>query len=278
MHIHQDNSLAFLQALVTSISKDPLSFEAWKCLHIRPMPGEQPNVVALEVLRASNKDADCDVVLCPDHDILLISRHMDSDAMLSIGAALCGALNEAPETTLYSLFRDWRTVRGLILGKTHDTPLPSMQHTPHDFGEMASLQDILEGAKQMRASRHPQHILVVEDDAVTRRMVANAFRDSFAVITAHDGTEAIGSYLLHAPDIVFLDIGLPDASGFDVLQIIIAQDPEAYVVMFSSRDDMDSINRAFQQGASGFIAKPFRREVLRHYVLGSVEHHQKPYS
>jgi DNA-binding NtrC family response regulator len=145
----------------------------------------------------------------------------------------------------------------------------------YDFGEITSLQEVFNEAKKRRKGRQPQYVMVVEDDALTRRIVSQAFRDNYALIAAQNAHEAVADYLLHAPDIVFLDIGLPDASGFDVLKQIIACDPDAYVVMFSSSHYPEIISKAMDAGASGFIAKPFKKENLSGFIRGSAAHHQK---
>lgn len=147
--------------------------------------------------------------------------------------------------------------------------------SPAGFGEIGALQDLFLETKQRRRSRHPQYVMIVEDDPVTRRVVSQAFKENYAIISAQNAHEAVSNYLLHAPDVVFLDIGLPDANGFAVLKQIISCDPEAYVVMFSGNDYPDNIAQAFCEGAMGFVAKPFKKESLSHYIRGSVVHHRK---
>lgn len=143
------------------------------------------------------------------------------------------------------------------------------------YSEIRSLQEVFEEVKKVRRARCPSHVLVVEDDPLTRRVVVGTLGEANAMITAEDARGALACYLLHAPDVVFLDIGLPGADGYSVLDQIMAMDPDAFVVMFSSRDDAHSIDRAMEAGARGFVGKPFTREALWRYVQSSSLHHRK---
>ncbi|MFM9891037.1 MAG: response regulator [Rickettsiales bacterium] len=271
MRIHTDHAPHYIEALAASLGRDPFSLEAWKCLHIQLPLGEQVDLHAVEVLKASNKDADCDIVVCPDHDVLLISRAMGYEAMHTLGAALCASLEHIPEAVFYDLFRDWQAIRVVLETKqtSHETPSPVAQ-TAYDFGQIEALSEVFHEASTRRAARKPLHIMIVEDDAMTRRIVANSFKQNYALITAENGEQAVANYLLHAPDVVFLDIGLPDASGFEVLRQILTCDPSAYVVMFSGSSYLDNVTQALVAGASGFVAKPFRPEKLHHYIQANL--------
>lgn len=147
-------------------------------------------------------------------------------------------------------------------------------HAAH-FGEINALQDVFVEAKKLRRARHPAHVLVVEDDPLTRRIVTGSFKENYAMISACDAGNAVAEYLMHAPDIVFLDIGLPDVDGFSVLDQIMTLDPDAFVVMFSGRGDKQTINKALNAGAKGFVSKPFKKETLRSYIQGSSVHYRK---
>jgi len=137
------------------------------------------------------------------------------------------------------------------------------------FGEIDSLKEIFWEAKKLRRARHPAHVLVVDDDPLTRRVVVGALGESHAMITEESARGGLASYLMHAPDVVFLDIGLPDIDGFSVLEQILALDPDAFIVMFSSHSDTININKAFKSGAKGFVPKPFRKDMLERYIEGS---------
>ena len=109
-------------------------------------------------------------------------------------------------------------------------------------------------------------VLLVEDDPVTRWMVRTGLKEECVFATANHVQQAMDLYVSYAPHIVFLDIQLPDGSGYEVLDWIMWHDPEAYVVMFSSHNDLDNIMKAFESGANGFIAKPFLKDTLLHYI------------
>lgn len=278
MRLFTDNAVNYIYALTRSISKDPASLDSWRCLHIHPKEGVAPDLAVINRIKDTNKEMDCDIVVCPDNDILIISRDLNEIDMHNLADALTLNMTmDAPETTLYDLFADWRRIRALLSPKTsgmNAVPKIDIEETAN-FGETSSMHDVFAAAKKLRTARKPEHVMLVEDDPLTRRIVSGTFKENYAIITACDAHEAISNYLLHAPDIVFLDIGLPGTSGFAVLKQIMATDPDAYVVMFSGNSYLDNVNKALGAGASGFIAKPFKKERLRHYIEDSALHHRK---
>ncbi|MDE3060929.1 MAG: response regulator [Pseudomonadota bacterium] len=139
------------------------------------------------------------------------------------------------------------------------------------------MREVFLETKKRRSGRHPPHVLIVEDDPLTRRVVVGILGEANAMITEENARGAVASYLLYAPDIVFLDIGLPDISGFDVLDQIMTIDPDAFVIMFSSHDDAQNIGKALAAGAKGFVSKPFKKETLKSFIQGSALHHHKSY-
>jgi DNA-binding NtrC family response regulator len=145
----------------------------------------------------------------------------------------------------------------------------------YNFGEISSMQDLFADVKKRRRGRQPQYVLVVEDDPLTRRIVSYSFKENYALVTAQSAHDAVANYLLYAPDIVFLDIGLPDVDGFAVLKQILHCDPDAYVVMFSSHSSSDTVAKALYEGAMGFVGKPFKSQDMRQYIESSSDHHHK---
>ena len=288
MRIHRENTEGYLHALASSIRKDPASLEGWYCLHLETDKSTDGNHVAaaLEALKASHGHIDCDAVHCTDHDVLLISRTLQDEPLHEMADTLAGNLMKTASTdeqvwknmALYDLFRDWRCAGALLTAKmTAKAPVatPRMSQSQINLDALTLFHDTFDEAKKLRQTRSPSLVMLVEDDPVTRRIVTCGFKESYALITAGDAQEAVTNYLLFAPDIVFLDIGLPDTSGFEVLQQVMDIDPDAYVVMFSGNSYLDNVTAALESGASGFVAKPFKKQKMQCYIEDSVMHHRK---
>ncbi len=137
-----------------------------------------------------------------------------------------------------------------------------------------SAQDEIE---QRRADRKSPHFMIIEDDAFSRRLVENVLQKQYQLTGLGDATNALQIYSCIAPDLLFLDINLPDVTGHELLERIIALDPKAYVIMLSGNADRENIMQAMSKGAKGFIAKPFTKDKLFQYIercptIGHVQH------
>ena len=103
-------------------------------------------------------------------------------------------------------------------------------------------------------------VLVVEDSPTIVSHVESVLReDGHEVYVARDGWSALASVRALVPEVVLLDILLPHSNGFDICQTIrrnAAYQPMKVVMMTSLVDD-ESIRRAYEVGANGYIKKPF---------------------
>jgi DNA-binding response OmpR family regulator len=108
-------------------------------------------------------------------------------------------------------------------------------------------------------------IMVVEDDDATREFLAdNLAADSYGVVTASSGRQALSLLEVTGCDLLILDVMLPDASGFELCRRLRASDgigqridPDLPVIMLSGRtSDTDRV-RGFARGADDYVAKPF---------------------
>ena len=108
-------------------------------------------------------------------------------------------------------------------------------------------------------------IMVVEDDDATREFLAdNLAADSYGVVTAASGRQALNLLEVKDCDLLLLDVMLPDASGFELCRRLrtadgIAQriDPELPVIMLSGRTSETDRVRGFARGADDYVPKPF---------------------
>lgn len=114
-------------------------------------------------------------------------------------------------------------------------------------------------------------VLLVEDDPVTRWMVRSALKDECRLATAPTANQAFTVCQTYRPDVVFLDMNLPDKNGTEVLKWIMRNDPGVCVVVFSGCGDMHVISGALENGARGFIPKPFEKKNFLHYIKGPME-------
>jgi DNA-binding response OmpR family regulator len=106
----------------------------------------------------------------------------------------------------------------------------------------------------------PRRILVVDDDAdiqiLTRTVLERA---GYEVVTASNGRQAIESMRDRAPDLVLLDINMPEMNGWETLRLLRAERAFSSlpVVMFSVKGEIRDKVHAMQEGAMDYISKPF---------------------
>lgn len=115
-------------------------------------------------------------------------------------------------------------------------------------------------------------VLIVDDSLLMRRMIAEALTaDGWEVVgEAGDGAEAVAQYRRLRPDVVTLDIVMPHTDGIYALEHILAEDPQAKIVVVSALNQTKLIAEAIRKGAQDFIAKPFLPEQLQQTVNSCV--------
>lgn len=120
----------------------------------------------------------------------------------------------------------------------------------------------------MTAERTSQRILVVEDSSATRRLIELCLQDgSFEVDMQQDGASALAAAEVRDPDLVILDIGLPDIDGWEVLeQLRKRPGNDVSVLVITAHADAASRLRAEMDSVDGFLRKPFRPDELRNAV------------
>src|SRR6516225_11294194 len=125
----------------------------------------------------------------------------------------------------------------------------------------------------LHKDQKPIRYLVVDDSVFARKNVAKMV-ESFGgeiVGEAGDGCTAITEYDRTTPDMVLMDITMPQMEGIEAAERIVRSHPEARIVMVSSVGYQENIVAALQKGARHFVQKPVKPEVLYEvikYVLG----------
>ncbi len=278
MKIISVNADVQLMNLASSIGQSPQSWRGWNCVKI--MLGDLDETLQHECLfwvrsliGAYLKGAEGRVYFCENSAIHILSKHVPVDVLHQAGQEICDlAYSESAvhvDYQFYDLSRDGGEYAQTVL----DQQSPVFGMATAKLLADGPTQDVLlqshEAPYIPNINSKRTKVMLVEDDPVTRWMVRNTLKEECELFTAPTANKAFSVYMEQQPDLVFLDINLPDKSGYEVLTWIMRNDPGACVVMFSSNDGMDNIANALEVGASGFIGKPFVKKQLLDYIQGN---------
>lgn len=278
-----------LVELLSLVQKQP---EAWMCVHVNIAPAHAQALhheglsreslarireLSVQIAQKLNgwglDHFDGKILIFEDSDVLAIFRH-----------------DPASIESVITRLRKEFTANGLL----HILAIYAMQERLGDIMSLAAekhetardyllkrraievAEDIFKGPVQdaeltrmiqkKRRERGVSCVLVIEDDVLTRGLVATCLKSAHKVVQAKDAQSGISAYIDNAPDVVFLDIELPDVNGGEILNRIMVLDPQAYVVMLSAHSEKDNILSTRAHGAAGFICKPFSKEKLLEYI------------
>jgi len=129
----------------------------------------------------------------------------------------------------------------------------------------------------------PPRVLVVDDDVTARMLACQSLQPwGFEVIEAVDGMEALAAFQERQPHIVLMDVDMPRMDGFEATRQIrcLPKGRTVPILMVTGRDDIPSIENAYEAGATDFAPKPLNWLVLAHRfrymlragdVLGSLQ-------
>ncbi len=112
-------------------------------------------------------------------------------------------------------------------------------------------------------------VLLVDDDLASLIMAEEALEDGgFRVMQAENGLEAVEACERETPDLIIMDVIMPKMNGFEACEAIRASDDGAHVpiLMVTGLEDIESINQAYEVGATDFLTKPVNFFILPHRV------------
>lgn len=118
----------------------------------------------------------------------------------------------------------------------------------------------------IQPTHNPIRVVVVEDDAATRKMLVNALEtdvDYKVVAEFSEGRSAVASIKEIKPDLLLVDLGLPDISGIQIIREIGATYPKCDILVITTFGDDHSIFSALEAGARGYLLKGVTAEELR---------------
>jgi DNA-binding NtrC family response regulator len=114
-------------------------------------------------------------------------------------------------------------------------------------------------------------ILFIDDDPQAQKTLSMVLRERYTVVSALSAAEGLEVLEKADPDVVLLDINLPDRSGLDVLDEILARPAAPPVIMLTAYGEVKFVKRAIQAGAYDYILKPYVLEQLEGTIRRAVE-------
>ncbi|MFZ1907736.1 MAG: EAL domain-containing protein [Burkholderiales bacterium] len=133
-------------------------------------------------------------------------------------------------------------------------------------------ESLLQANQRLPAHAEPVHILVVDDDAMVRRALADLVGSSGRRVTqCGSGAQAIEAMGKEPVDVVLLDLNLPDMTGLEIMRRIRESRPEPTVIVVSGDDRIDSAIATLKSGAHEYVRKPFEPVALVRCVENAIE-------
>lgn len=279
--------------LYEHVKKFHKTHDPCRCLHIKHEHfGQDPDQFISHFTDSIQKffkdelfiTEDGQIFISDDRDVFVMTQNTPRKSLTRFIAHISPQLSPvSPDEKPASLFEtglNWNDLMAVCMGKMKVFTAQQQkalaeqkaQDTQKERQRLLDMNIHKEHVKTIAARREKReevNVLIVEDDVFSQTLVKGTVGKSYPVVGAKNGFEAITLYADKAPDIMFLDIDLPDITGHDVLGKILKMDPQAYIVMLSGNGDKDNVLQAVQGGAKGFVGKPFTREKLFQYIQKS---------
>ncbi|MCI5048811.1 MAG: response regulator [Rickettsiales bacterium] len=222
----------------------------------------------------------CNLYICEDREMIIFGKSVSLQMMQDV-CELIQTMYQLDADgylkTFYEKRVNWRKLTDLLNEKieqkefkekaeAHKLKQEKQQKVKDAALNQSYDNDLFAQMIKSRNNREHAEVLVVEDDTFSRVLVRNSLKEQFKVTSTENGHKAIEAYTKKAPNVMFLDIDLPDVSGHDILHKVLSIDPEAYIIMLSGNGDRENVLGAIQSGAKGFVAKPFTKDKLLSYI------------
>ena len=106
-------------------------------------------------------------------------------------------------------------------------------------------------------------VLVVDDEEAPSELVSSALRFAgYSVVTENNGFDALRTIKTETPDLIVLDVNMPEINGFEVCRRIRRDGTQAPVIFLTARSEIDDLRSGFHQGGDDYLTKPFSLEEL----------------
>ena len=114
-------------------------------------------------------------------------------------------------------------------------------------------------------------LYVIDDEETIRESLSMALEGEYTIKTFDEGKGAVKGIQDDPPDLVLLDIGLPDINGIEVLKQIKDFDPHIVVIMITAYEDTETVISAMKCGAYDYVVKPIDMDSLKITIQNALE-------
>ncbi|MBI1274820.1 response regulator [bacterium] len=238
-----------------------------------------PGIVQKEL-----ESADSKIFFCEGGDVFVLSPGLHARIAHKLTAAVAKIFDLTMleyEARFYDLIRDTGRLLALLEPRIEKKKKAEQEARASQLAEaqarltLAKREAILDveisdrtkaKISERRAEHKAPEVMLVEDDTFSRRLVGNILSKKYNLTSLENAESALTTYAQLAPDILFLDINLPNVTGHELLDRILLLDPQAYIIMLSGNSDKENVLQAMQRGAKGFVAKPFTPDKIYQYI------------
>lgn len=118
----------------------------------------------------------------------------------------------------------------------------------------------------------PLSVLIVDDSKIVVGRLSGMLKELGHTIagTAANGAEAVRKYRELNPDLVTMDITMPQVNGIDATKEILAENPDAVVIVITSHGQEQMVIDAVEAGARGYVLKPFKKENIEEQIRSAM--------
>lgn len=110
-------------------------------------------------------------------------------------------------------------------------------------------------------------ILIVDDSEIIRTQIKQCFNNTFSgIYLAKDGQDAVEKMPIMKPDIVTMDLTMPNMDGIECISELMKIDPNVRIIVVSALSDNATCLEALKRGAQGFLDKPFTEAELKEAI------------
>ena len=141
-----------------------------------------------------------------------------------------------------------------------------MKQVQIDLTKKDTAINLDESLYNQRVDRKGNTILIADDDSFVRRSMSVLLSSCGEIAEVDCGKGVLPAYLKYNPDIILLDIHMPDKTGLELIPSIVELDSDAFVIILSADSKKENVMKALELGAAGFLTKPPSRDKLQEFL------------